>query len=146
MISSENQKIALVTGGTGGLGRAVSLALLEKGYLVAVTYRAPTDWEALQNAAAARKGALEGFSVDVTDETDVKGLIANLVEKHGRVDTLVNTVGGYAGGIKLWELDSKVLENMIALNLRSGFALTKAVVPVMLKQKAGAIVNVAAKA
>jgi NAD(P)-dependent dehydrogenase (short-subunit alcohol dehydrogenase family) len=55
-------------------------------------------------------------------------------------------VGGYAGGIKLWELETKVFDAMLSLNLRSGYALARAVLPAMLKQRHGAIVNVAAKA
>jgi NAD(P)-dependent dehydrogenase (short-subunit alcohol dehydrogenase family) len=59
---------------------------------------------------------------------------------------LVNAVGAYAGGTPLWELDSKVFDQMLALNLRSGYVLLRAVVPVMLKQGNGAIVNVASRA
>jgi NAD(P)-dependent dehydrogenase (short-subunit alcohol dehydrogenase family) len=55
-------------------------------------------------------------------------------------------VGGYAGGIKLWELETKTFEQMLALNLRSGYALARAAIVPMLRQKQGAIVNVAAKA
>lgn len=91
-------KVALVAGGTGGLGRAVSQ------------------------------------------------LVEKILAEHGRLDALVNTVGGYAGGVQLWDLETKVLDQMLALNLRSGYALSRAVVPAMLKQKRGAIVNIAAKA
>jgi NAD(P)-dependent dehydrogenase (short-subunit alcohol dehydrogenase family) len=59
---------------------------------------------------------------------------------------LVNTVGGYAGGTKLWELDTRVLDHLLALNLRSGYALSRAVLPAMLGQGRGSIVNIAAKA
>jgi len=58
---------------------------------------------------------------------------------------MVNTVGAYAGGMKLWESDTKVFEQMLALNLRSGLVLSRAVIPGMLKKKRGAIVNVASK-
>jgi NAD(P)-dependent dehydrogenase (short-subunit alcohol dehydrogenase family) len=58
----------------------------------------------------------------------------------------VNTVGGYAGGLKLWETDPKILSQMLDLNLRSGYLLARHVVPIMLRQKSGAIVNIAAKA
>jgi NAD(P)-dependent dehydrogenase (short-subunit alcohol dehydrogenase family) len=139
-------KIALVAGGTGGLGRAVSLAFLAEGATVAVTYRRQEEWDALQSAAGANKQSLSGFTVDVTDESAVTALIGNLVAKGGRIDALVNTVGGYAGGVKLWELDAKVWEQMFALNLRSGFVLARAVVPQMLKQGGGSIVNIASKA
>jgi NAD(P)-dependent dehydrogenase (short-subunit alcohol dehydrogenase family) len=62
------------------------------------------------------------------------------------LDLLVNTVGGYAGGIPLWNLEPEVLERMVSLNLLSGYALAKAVAPVLIARKSGAIVNVAAKA
>jgi len=146
MVAKSGGKFALVAGGTGGLGRAVSLAFLDKGWTVAVTYRRREEWEALQHAAGANSERLEGYEVDVTDETAVSGLIDSVARKHGRIDALVNTVGGYAGGIRLWELDTKVFDQMLALNLRSGFALSRAAVPVMLRRGSGSIVNVAAKA
>jgi NAD(P)-dependent dehydrogenase (short-subunit alcohol dehydrogenase family) len=138
--------VALVAGGTGGLGRAVSLAFLAEGATVAVTYRRQEEWDALQSAAGENKQSLSGFTVDVTDESAVTALIGNLAVKHGQIDALVNTVGGYAGGVKLWELDPKVWEQMFAQNLRSGFVLARAVVPQMLKQDGGSIVNIASKA
>jgi NAD(P)-dependent dehydrogenase (short-subunit alcohol dehydrogenase family) len=146
MVSTPPHKIALVTGGTGGLGRAVALAFLRQDYKVAVTYRVREEWEALHSEAGDKKENLEGNSLDVTEETAVSALIANLVEKHSRLDALVNTVGAYAGGIRLWEMDTNVFDRMLALNLRSGFVLCRATVPVMLRQGGGSIVNVAAKA
>ncbi|HKN60725.1 MAG TPA: SDR family oxidoreductase, partial [Candidatus Acidoferrales bacterium] len=85
-------------------------------------------------------------TVDVTDESAVSQLIGGIVARHTRLDAMVNTVGGYAGGVSLWELDTKTFDQMLALNLRSGYALSRAAVRVMLKQKSGAIVNVASKA
>jgi NAD(P)-dependent dehydrogenase (short-subunit alcohol dehydrogenase family) len=146
MTAKMDGKVVLVAGGTGGLGRAVSLAFLQANCTVAVSYQIPEEWEALQHAAGAKKQQLEGHSVDVTHESAVNGLMANLVAKHRRLDVLVNTVGGYAGGVKLWELEASVFEKMLALNVRSGFVLSRAAVPAMLHQGAGAIVNVAAKA
>ena len=139
-------KIALVAGGTGGLGRAVSLAFLEEGAKVLVTYRKQEEFDALKKAAGTNGAQLEGNSVDVTDEAAVRQLIEKILAKHGRLDALVNTVGGYVGGAKLWELEAKVFDQMLALNLRSGYALSRAAVRVMLKQGRGAIVNVASKA
>jgi NAD(P)-dependent dehydrogenase (short-subunit alcohol dehydrogenase family) len=62
------------------------------------------------------------------------------------LDVLCNAVGGFAGGNALWQTDSKVFEQMLALNLRSGYALSRAAVPVMLTRGKGAIVNVASRA
>ena len=64
-------------------------------------------------------------------------LVVGILGSHGHLDAMVNTVGGYAGGIKLWELETKTLEQMLALNLRAGYALSRAAVVPMLKQKHG---------
>ena len=139
-------KVALVAGGTGGLGRAVSLAFLEEDAKVVVTYRKQEEFDALKSAAGASGSGLEGHGVDVTDEAAVRQLIERVLAKYGRLDALVNAVGGYAGGVKFWESETKVFDQMLALNLRSGYALSRAALPVMLKQGRGAIVNVASKA
>jgi NAD(P)-dependent dehydrogenase (short-subunit alcohol dehydrogenase family) len=139
-------KVVLVAGGTGGLGRAVSLAFVAEGARTVVTYRSDAEFAALQKDAGAAAPMLEGHRIDVTDEAAVGQLVNQIVGRFGRLDAMVNTVGGYAGGIKLWDLETKTLEQMLALNLRSGYALSRAAVAPMLKQKFGAIVNVAAKA
>ena len=66
--------------------------------------------------------------------------------QNGQLDAAVNTVGGYAEGVKLWDLETNIFDQMLALNLRSGYAFSRAAVRTMLKQGSGAIVNVAAKA
>jgi NAD(P)-dependent dehydrogenase (short-subunit alcohol dehydrogenase family) len=129
----------------------VSLAFVEEGARVIVTFQRPGDLDELKKAASAKLVAadgasLDGFKVDVTDEAAVAKLADGIVERHGRLDCLVNTVGGYAGGIKLWEMETQVFEQMLSLNLRAGFVLARAAARVMLKQRNGAIVNVAAKA
>jgi NAD(P)-dependent dehydrogenase (short-subunit alcohol dehydrogenase family) len=139
-------KVVLVAGGTGGLGRAVSLAFLEAGAKVHVTYRKQEELDGLKRAAKEGASRLDAHTVDVTDESSVRGLVESVVTHDSHLDILVNTVGAYAGGIKLWELENKLFEQMMALNLRSGYVLSRAVVPVMLKQSQGAVVNVAAKA
>ena len=139
-------KVALVAGGTGGLGRAVSLAFLQEHANVVVTFRKQEDFDAVKNAAGASGARLAGHVADATDEASVRRLVEKILAQHGRLDALVNTVGGYAGGVPLWDLETRVLDQMLALNLRSGYALLRAVVPAMLKQGRGAIVNIAAKA
>jgi NAD(P)-dependent dehydrogenase (short-subunit alcohol dehydrogenase family) len=135
-------KVALVAGGTGGLGRAVSLAFLDEGAKVVVPYRSEKEFAELKRAAAGREAQLIGRMVDVTDEAAV----AQLVEEIGRIDVLVNTVGGYVGGVELWKVAPADFDRMLNLNLRSGYLLTRGVVPGMLKRGHGAVVNVSAKA
>ena len=135
----------LVAGGTGGLGRAVTSAFLEEGASVAVIYRNQPEWERFKNSASPHAARLQGHETDATDESAVNQLIEKIVLKQGRLDALVNTVGGYAGGVKLWEMETKIFEQMLNLNLRSGYALSRAAVRVMLRHGRGAIVNVASK-
>lgn len=143
---SFEDKVVLVAGGTGGLGRAVSLAFLREGARTVVTYRSEEEFADLRKETGETASSLEGHRLDVTDESAVGQLVNQVVGRFGRLDAMVNTVGGYAGGIKLWELETKTFDQMLALNLRSGYALSRAAVAAMLKQKYGAIVNVAAKA
>jgi NAD(P)-dependent dehydrogenase (short-subunit alcohol dehydrogenase family) len=124
----------------------VSLAFLEQGAKLVVTYREQKEFDDLKRAAGASAALLQGHRVDVTDEAAVDQLVQRVLAEYGRLDVVVNTVGGYAGGVKLWDLDPKVFDRMLALNLRSGYAISRAAVPVMLKQRSGAIVNIAAKA
>ena len=138
--------MVLVAGGTGALGRAVSLAFLSEGASVVVTSRRSAELDALRTDAGAAGDRLSGEAVNVTDEAAVGKLVAAIRARHGRLDALVNCVGGYAGGSKLWEADAKTLDDMLALNLRSGWVLARAAVPMMLEAGRGTIVNVASRA
>lgn len=139
-------KVVLVAGGTGALGRAVSLAFLRAGAVVAVTYRKQHEFDALARDASTHGARLHGHVADATDERAVAQLIAQVIEQQGPIDALVNTIGGYAGGVNLWETPAGLLDQMLTLNLRSGYALARAAIPWMLARGRGAIVNTAAKA
>jgi NAD(P)-dependent dehydrogenase (short-subunit alcohol dehydrogenase family) len=134
-------KTIFVAGGTGALGHAVTSAFIEQGANVVVSYRNPKEFAGLKPSPN-----LEGLQIDVTDQQVVETAVRQILAKHGQIDALVNAVGGYVGGVKFWEADSAVLDQMLSLNLRSGHALCRTIVPVMLKQGYGSIVNVAAKA
>lgn len=142
-----HDKIVLIAGGTGGLGREVTMAFLEAGAAPVVTYRKPEEFADVVSAAE-RIGSAPpvGVSVDVTDEQAVGKCVGEIVARHGRLDVLVNAVGGYAGGTNLWEADPRVYDQMLALNLKSGFVLARAAVPQMIQQNRGWIVNIASKA
>lgn len=141
-------KVALVTGGTGGLGRAVTLALLHEGASVIATYIKKEEAGALlQDVVAVSSNApLEIVPLDATDEAACSTLVDKITARHGHLDILVNAIGGYAGGKPLWETDPKTYQLMLTLNLHAGFNLARTVVPAMLRQKSGAIVNIASKA
>ncbi|HEX7960816.1 MAG TPA: SDR family NAD(P)-dependent oxidoreductase [Terriglobales bacterium] len=146
MNSHFSSSVVLVAGGTGALGRAVSLAFLEQGATVVVTYRNPKELDGLKRAVAAHSAAVTGEEIDVTNEVAMKRLVQDIVTEHGRIDVVVNTVGAFAGGGKLWEEDPKIFEQMLAANLRSGYAIARAVIPNMLKQRRGVLINIASRA
>src|SRR5260370_680623 len=145
MTTQFSGKIALVTGGTGALGKAVSLAFLREGAAVVATYVKKDEADALKDVAGANS-KLELLPLNATDETACRNLVDSITARHGRLDFLVNTIGAYAGGKPLWETEPKIFHLMLTLNLHAGYNLARAVAPAMLRQKTGAIVNIAAKA
>ena len=145
MADQFSQKVALITGGTGGLGRAVTLAFLHEGASVIASYIKKDEAEALRDAVGTN-AHLELLPLDATDESACRTLIDGITARHGRLDILVNTIGGWAGGKPLWETEPKTYNLMLALNLHAGYNLARAAVPAMLRQKSGAIVNISSKA
>jgi NAD(P)-dependent dehydrogenase (short-subunit alcohol dehydrogenase family) len=135
-------KTALIAGGTGGLGRAVTVAFLQEGARVGVTYRAEQELQSLQAAAGTNASFLTGWRADVTNEKEM----ADVVQKIGSLDILVNAVGGYAGGTALWDTASETFERMMLLNVRSGFVLARLIVPAAVDHAAGASAYAASKA
>src|SRR3977135_4420514 len=94
-----SDKVVLVAGGTGGLGRAVSLAFHEEGAKAIVTYREQKEFDALKSADRDNVRLIEGHPVDFTDETAVGQVFVKVLAEHVRLDSLVNTVGAYVGGL-----------------------------------------------
>jgi len=139
-------QVVLVAGGTGALGSAVARAFIQEGANVAVTYRTPREYDDLQGSVSSDRARLRGHQIDVTNEAEMSRLAAAIDAEFHRLDVLVNTAGGYSGGPKLWDIESAVLERMLDLNLRSAFVTSRSVLPILLRQDRGCIVNVAAKA
>jgi NAD(P)-dependent dehydrogenase (short-subunit alcohol dehydrogenase family) len=139
-------KVVLVPGGTGELGRAVSLAFLEQGDRVIVTYRKQEELDDLETVAGVNVSRLESHECDITDEGPVDKLIEQIVAQHGRLDVMVNTVGAFTGGVTLWETTTKLFDLMLAVNVRVNFLLSRAAAKTMLKQSSGYIINIASGA
>ncbi len=111
------------------------------------TYRQEKEFAEVQGLAGrAGSGRFTGLSLDVSDINAVTGATEKLASEHGRLDILVNAVGAYAGGKNVWEADAATYQQMMALNLEAGFALARAVMPAMIRQDRGCIVNVASRA
>src|SRR5215467_12016468 len=102
MAGNFSNQVALITGGTGGLGRAVSLAFLHEGASVIATYIKKDEADALKDAVGPN-AHLELLPLDASDEAACRALVDGITARHGRLDILVNTIGAYAGGKAQWE-------------------------------------------
>jgi NAD(P)-dependent dehydrogenase (short-subunit alcohol dehydrogenase family) len=138
-------RVAIVTGGTGALGAAVTLELLRAGARVATTYRAETEWTALEKLATERRDCLWGAKVDLTRAGEVEAFVADVASRWQRVDFLVCVAGGFAAG-KSYETGEQTWDKMFNLNLRTVVLCLRAVVPQMIRQNFGRIVTVSSGA
>lgn len=134
-------RVAMVTGGTGALGGAVVIDLLAGGARVAVTYRSDDEWAALVESAGARKERLLGVKADLTRASEVESFAREVRTLWGRVDFLVTVAGGFASG-RSYETDEKTWDHMLNLNLRAVVNCLRAVVPMMVERNFGRIVTI----
>lgn len=141
MVYDFSNKVVLITGGTGALGRAVVEAFTSSNAASIATYI--TDKEA-ENAKT-KIGALDLVKADITKEDQVRKLVSHVVQKHSRIDVLVNVVGGYIGGKKVSELEESEWDKMMNLNLKSAFLISKYVLPVMVLAKHGKMIHISSR-
>jgi len=139
------QKIVLITGGTKGIGLATAKLFLTKGYHVVISgsneQNGSNALEALRNS-----GHIADFiKADLTREEDVNGVIDQVIIKYGRLDCLVNNVGGLGGRCPVESMSIEFWQNVIGLNLNSTFFAVKAAIP-HLKINGGSIINVTSMA
>jgi 3-oxoacyl-[acyl-carrier protein] reductase len=132
-------QVAVVTGAANGLGRAIALRLAEEGARLAL---GDVEADALERTVAdiAKQGGQAfGLVGDVTEEAPAARLVDGAVARYGRLDILVNNVGG-SRSAKIWEMTAEQWDFVIRLNLRSAFLCTRAAVRHMMKQRSGRIV------
>ncbi len=137
------EKAALVTGASRGIGRAVAIALAKKGYAVAVNYagsqKAAEDVKAAIEAEGGRAIVIQG---DVSKAEDVEKVFAAVKTEFGRLDVLVNNAGITRDSLLL-RMKEENWDAVIDTDLKSGFLAIKAAAPIMMKQRKGAIINIA---
>jgi NAD(P)-dependent dehydrogenase (short-subunit alcohol dehydrogenase family) len=138
-------RVAIVTGGTGALGRAVALDLLAAGARVHIPYYSETEWAALGNDSAASRSSLAGSKTDVTQAEEVKRFVQDVIALDGRLDFLLAIAGGFAAG-KSFETEDSTWDRMIDLNLRSVLLSLRYAVPEMIRKNYGRIVTVSSSA
>jgi NAD(P)-dependent dehydrogenase (short-subunit alcohol dehydrogenase family) len=129
-----NGKVVLITGGAGALGQTVVPAFVSAGASVILGDLNPPQLSGVTALIA-----------DFTDQTQVRDLVNEVLQTSGRLDALINLIGGFATG-RVVDTDVSLWQRMLAMNLTSAFLLSQAVLPSMLERRQGRIVHVAARA
>jgi len=139
-------RVAWITGGSAGIGYAIARALSEAGYIVALSAR---NDKPIREACAAIEqagGKADGIVADVTHRDRVDAVCRSILERHGRIDVLVNNAGFNVQKRKWDELIPEEFDAVIAANLTGTFNTIHAVLPTMRKQMGGLIINISSVA
>jgi len=144
--NGESSRVALVTGATGDLGRAIAAVLAAEGVSVALHYHtdAETAYKLVQQMVGAGVDA-ELYQADLTDRQAAKDLIQAVQERFGRVDVLVNNAGMLQDAVMSFMSD-KQWDRVLDLNLNAAFSVTRAAAMLMARQRSGCIVNITSDA
>jgi len=138
-----SNKVVLITGGTGALGKSLTQRFISSGATTIATYLRDENIEANKGKNPINAQLIKA---DVTQEEQVVRLISTIVERFGHIDILVNSVGGYLGGKSVTELKEHEWDLMMTLNLKSAFLISKHVIPVMKSSGLGGkIVHISSK-
>lgn len=138
-------RVVVVTGAAGNLGQATATAFAQAGArLILIDNRDELLEERFPDLAAGGEHLFTG--VDLTDSHAVEGLGYELVQQMGRIDVLANIAGGFRSGSPVHETDPEIWDFLIDLNARTVLNMARAIVPHMLRQGSGKVINVAARA
>jgi 3-oxoacyl-[acyl-carrier protein] reductase len=140
-------KVALITGGSSGIGASAALAFGRQGTLVAVHYNSRKS-EAEAIAAQIRQAGSDAavFQADVSQTAQLDRLAEEVHARFGRIDILVNNAGGFVQRVLLAEARDELIDRVFHQNARSMVALSRNVIPHMRRQKSGTIINVTSQA
>ena len=134
-------KIALITGASSGIGKAIAEKFAEEGALVILTARNLDKLKIVEKEIMNNNGKANSFSMDITNREKINNVVKHIIEKYNKIDILVNN-----GGIAKWGSIEKVsyedFDKHVNINLIGYFNCIKEVVPYMLNQKSGSIVNI----
>jgi len=139
-------RVVIVTGAAGSLGNAVARAFRAAGARLVLVDRDLDRLTSLFQDLAGSDGCCLAAPVDLTDEVAVKAMVDETLNRFGRIDVLVNVAGGYRGGTLVHETPLATWDFLLSLNARTVYIASSAVIPAMLRQGSGKIVNVAARA
>lgn len=135
-------KVAIITGASRGIGKAIATHFVAQGATVAFTYHSSEEKaRALEAELTAQGGTARGFRSDASQVTEAESLVEQVLTAFGRVDIVVNNAG-ITDDTLLMRMSEDQWDRVLEVNLKSVFALTKAVLKPMLKARSGSIINV----
>lgn len=137
-------RVAVVTGGGTGIGRAVALALAEEGAKVVICGRREEPLQTTLETILANGGEGIWIQADISQEEDVKRVVDRALDRFGTVDILINNAG-ISGGGTIHEHSVEVWDQVMAVNLRGPFLMARAVLPIMREKGTGDIVNISSE-
>jgi NAD(P)-dependent dehydrogenase (short-subunit alcohol dehydrogenase family) len=135
-------KVAVITGGNAGIGEAIAKAFVREGASVVITGRRQKELDRVVNDIVKEQGKAFAVAGSVTDELHVQETVRQTVQQFGQLDILVNNAGVGDFGKRLHEIDDDTWIQIFDVNMTGVFRMTRAVLPQMLKQGKGAIVNI----
>ena len=139
-------KVALITGGGGGIGRATAIAFAKAGAKVVVVDRDVAAGEATAGIVRQQGGEAKFVAADVTKSADVANYVKETVDAYGRIDCFFNNAGIEGGLAHTADYDEAMFDQVMGVNVKGVFLGLRHVLPQLLKQKAGAVVNTASVA
>jgi len=136
-------KVAVVTGGGNGIGRAIALRLAEEGAKVAVVDLSGEDAEKVAQEIVGKGGEALPIEADATSEEAVGSCFRKVLERYGTLDILVNNVGGGVGGpLPVVKIPTESWDRTIEITLKSTFLCSRAAANEMIKKRSGRIINI----
>jgi NAD(P)-dependent dehydrogenase (short-subunit alcohol dehydrogenase family) len=141
-----DQRVAVLTGGTGGLGTAVSKRLAATGHRLAVTYVRPEESAAFESVMDMDEDHLLLRRVDASSPDEMAAFLTETEEHFGRIDIVCSLVGVWAGGRDIEETSDVRWERMLDVNLNSAFTTLRAAIPHLRRSPAGRLVFVGSRA
>ena len=138
-------RVALITGASRGIGRAIACGLAREGAAVAVTARTTADLQTLVDEIRQRGGRAVAIPADLADLSVPARVVQEVLDSFGTIDILVNNagIGSSSSPRPVIDFDDAFWHKSLALNLTAPYLLTKAVLPILLAKKSGRIVNIA---
>lgn len=140
----DNRRVVVITGGSKGIGRAVALRFAAEGALTVLMHYDPDETDADRTIEEIQSlgGSAESLRIDVSSAGDVEKAFSDIVGRHGRIDVLVNNAG-ITRDTLVMRMNERDWDSVMAVNLKSVFNCSRAVVRTMAKQRSGRIVNIA---